>query len=430
MVETRGVELRAKYACEQKAQKRQAYWEEIEVLTKRSLAGAALALALSFSPALAQKKYDPGASDSEIRLGQTVPHSGPGSLYGVIGRMGEAYFQALNDKGGINGRKIKFFTLDDSYSAPKTVEATRKLVEQDEVLALFGSLGTAPQSAVQKYLNTKKVPQLLLNTGAGRWNDPKNFPWTTSGLLVYPTEGRILARYILQKKPDAKIAILFQNDEFGRDYIKGLKEGLANQSRASIVSEIGYELTEPTVDGQMIKLASSGADVLFNVSTGKATSQSIKKLSEMTWKPLHIVVSTSNGRSILSAAGLDAAKGIVSAQYNKDLGAPRWADDPAVKDFQALREKYLPTVTADNTIAFQAYSMASVMAEILRRCGDNLTRENVMKQATNLKGFAAPAFLPGVTYAFTPEDYSSIKTLYIGTFNGKDWDIADKPISE
>lgn len=394
-------------------------------------AGAILiagALALASTAATAQKKYDPGASNTEIKIGQTVPHSGSGSLYGVIGRAQEAYFKSVNEKGGVNGRKVVFMTLDDSYSAPKTVEATRKLVEQDEVLAMWGSLGTAPQSAVQKYLNQKKIPQLHLNTGAGRWNNPKEFPWTTPGLPLYPTEGAIHARYLASVKPGAKVAILYQNDEFGRDFMNSFKAALGDKGK--IVAEAGYELTDATIDSQMVKLQSSGADTLFNISTGKATSQSIKKMAEMGWKPLHLLVSTSAGQSILAAAGLDAAKGLVTPLYIKDLSAPKWANDPAVKEFQAFREKYLPNVAADNSIAFISWSAAHTLHRILEKCGDELTHENVLKQATNLTGYAAPAFLPGVVYSTTPTDYAPIKTVFMSTFNGKDWDVPEKPFTE
>ncbi len=395
-----------------------------------ALMATTIALALAAPAAHAQKKYDPGASDTEIKIGQTVPHSGPGSLYGVIGRAQEAYFKALNEKGGINGRKVTFLTLDDSYSAPKTVEATRKLVEQDEVLAMWGSLGTAPQSAVQKYLNQKKIPQLHLNTGAGRWNNPKEFPWTTPGLPLYPTEGAIHARYLASVKPEAKVAILYQNDEFGRDFMNAFKAALAETGKGKVIAEAGYELTDATIDSQMVKLQASGADTFFNISTGKATSQSIKKVAEMGWKPLHLLVSTSNGQSILNAAGVEAAKGIVSPLYIKDLSAPKWANDPAVKDFQTFREKYLPNVAADNSIAFISWSAAHTLQRILEKCGDDLTHDNVLKQATNLAGYAAPAFLPGVVYSTTPTDYAPIKTLYMSTFNGKDWDVPEKPVTQ
>ncbi|MEW6645428.1 MAG: ABC transporter substrate-binding protein [Pseudomonadota bacterium] len=396
------------------------------------IAAAAATAALSASTRRVRAaKYDPGASDTEIKLGQTIPHSGPGSLYGVLGRTGLAYFDMLNQKGGINGRKITFLTLDDAYSAPKCVEATRRLVEQEEVLALFGSLGTAPQTAVHKYLNSKGVPQLLLNTGASKWNDPKTFKWTTAGLPLYPTEARILARHVLNVKPDAKVGILYQNDDFGRDFLGPFKQVLANAGgRAKVIMETTYDLTDPTIDSQLINLSKSGADVFYNITTGKATSQSIRKVAELGWKPLHLLSAGSTGRSILNAAGLENAAGIVAISYIKDYGAPRWAKDADVMAFDELRKASLPNVDPDNSIAFVGYGQAVTMAEILRRCGDELTRANVMKQATTLAGFRAPHFLDGVSYSYTPDDYTSIKTLYIQTFNGKDWEISDKPVTE
>ncbi|PZA11429.1 branched-chain amino acid ABC transporter substrate-binding protein [Rhodopseudomonas palustris] len=395
-------------------------------------AAAVVAATLTIGTATAaDKKYDPGASDTEIKIGQTVPHSGPGSLYGVLGRVGEAYFQMLNEKGGINGRKVKFITLDDSYSAPKAVEATRRLVEQEEVLALYGSLGTAPQTAVHKYLNSKKVPQLLLNTGASKWNDPKHFKWTMAGLPLYPTEARILAKHVIAVKPDAKVAILYQNDDFGRDFLGPFKKVLEDAGgKAKVVAEASYDLTEPTIDSQIINLSKSGADVFFNITTGKATSQSIRKISEIGWKPLHLLSAGSTGRSILNAAGLDNAKGIVAIRYSKEVGVPRFENDPDVKAFEELRAKYLPNVDKDNTIAYAGYGQAVTMAEILRRCGDNLTRENVLKQAASLKGFHSPYFLDGIDYSYTPDDYTPMKTLYIATFNGTDWDVSEKPFTE
>jgi ABC-type branched-subunit amino acid transport system substrate-binding protein len=381
--------------------------------------------------AAAEKKYDPGASDTEIKLGQTVPHSGPGSLYGVLGRVGEAYFQMINDKGGLNGRKIKFLTLDDAYSAPKCVEATRRLVEQEEVLALYGSLGTAPQTAVHKYLNSKGVPQLLLNTGASKWNDPKNYKWTMAGLPLYPTEARILAKHVLGVKPEAKIGILYQNDDFGRDFLGPFKKTLADAGgKAQVIMEQTYDLTDPTIDSQIINLSKSGADTFYNITTGKATSQSVRKVAEVGWKPLQLLSAGSTGRSILSAAGFENAKDIVAIRYAKDAGVPRWANDPEAMGFEALRKQYLPNVDPDNTIAYAGYGQVVTMTEILRRCGDELTRENVLKQAANLHGFHSPFFLDGVTYDYTPDDYTPMKTLYISIFNGSDWDISDKPVTE
>lgn len=397
-------------------------------LIKTAAAGAAVG---AFGRRALAKSYDPGASDTEIKIGQTVPHSGPGSLYGVLGRIGNAYFEMLNEKGGINGRKVTFLSMDDAYSAPKCVEATRRLVEQEEVLALYGSLGTAPQTAVHKYLNGKGVPQLLLNTGASKWNDPKTYKWTMAGLPLYPTEARILAKHMLRVKPDGKVGILYQNDDFGRDFLGPFKKVLADAGgKAKVVMETTYDLTDPTIDSQLINLSKSGADVFYNITTGKATSQAIRKVAELGWKPLHLLSAGSTGRSILHAAGLENAAGVVAIRYAKEVGVPRWEKDADVLGFEALRKKYLPTVEPDNTIAYAGYGQAATMAEILRRCGDDLTRANVMKQATTLAGFHSPYFLDGVSYSYTPDDYTPMKTLYISIFNGKDWDISDKPVSE
>src|SRR3981189_1212479 len=401
--------------------------------SRRGFCATAIATILvsATSVRAAEKKYDPGASDTEIKLGQTVPHSGPGSLYGVIGRVGEAYFQMLNEKGGINGRQIKFLTMDDAYSAPKCVEATRRLVEQEEVLALFGTLGTAPQTAVHKYLNSKGVPQLLLNTGASKWNDPKNNKWTMAGLPLYPTEARILAKYVLSVKPNAKIAILYQNDDFGRDFLGPFKQVLADAGgNAKVIAEATYDLTEPTIDSQLINLAKSGADVFYNITTGKATSQSIRRVAELGWKPLQLLSAGSTGRSILSAAGFENAAGIVAIRYAKEVGVPRWEKDKDAMAFEALRAKYLPNVDPDNTIAYAGYGQAVTIAQNLRRCGDACTRANVLRQATTLAGFHSPYFLDGVTFSYTPDDYTPMKTLYISIFSGKDWAISDKPVTE
>jgi ABC-type branched-subunit amino acid transport system substrate-binding protein len=404
--------------------------------SRRDVGAAALAtIASSVLPApylwAAEKKYDAGASDTEIKIGQTVPHSGPGSLYGVLGRVGEAYFQMLNEGGGINGRKVNFLTLDDAYSAPKCVEATRRLVEQEEVLALYGSLGTAPQTAVHKYLNSKGVPQLLLNTGASKWNNPKEYKWTMAGLPLYPTEARILARHVVNTKPNAKVGILYQNDDFGRDFLGPFKKVLADAGgTASVIMEQTYDLTDPTVDSQLINLSKSGADVFYNISTGKASSQSIRKVAELGWKPLQLLSAGSTGKSILSAAGFENAKDIVSISYAKDAGPGRWEKDPGPMAFEELRKKYLPNIAPDNTIAYAGYGQAVTMGEILRRCGDDLTRANVLKQASNLNGFHSPFFLDGVTYSYTPDDYTPMKTLFIQVFNGKDWDVSDKPVVE
>jgi ABC-type branched-subunit amino acid transport system substrate-binding protein len=404
--------------------------------TRRQFGATALATILVSSVSApyvraAEKTYDPGATDSEIKLGQTIPHSGPGSLYGVLGRVGEAYFQSLNENGGINGRKINFLTLDDAYSAPKCVEATRRLVEQEEVLALFGSLGTAPQTAVHKYLNSKGVPQLLLNTGASKWNDPKNNKWTMAGLPLYPTEARILARHVVAVKPEAKVGILYQNDDFGRDFLAPFKQVLADAGgTAKVILEQTYDLTDPTVDSQLINLSKSGADVFYNISTGKATSQSVRRAAELGWKPLQLLSAGSVGRSILSAAGFENAAGCVAIRYSKEAGPGRWEKDKDAMAFEALRAKYLPMVDPDNTIAYAGYGQAVTMGEILRRCGDELTRANVLKHATTLAGYHSPFFLDDINYSYTPDDYSPMKTLHISSFDGKDWQISEKAVSE
>lgn len=394
---------------------------------KKLCGGVALTLLLGAAPALAEKKYDPGATDTTIKVGQTVPHSGPGSPYGVLGRAATAYFEMLNDtKGGINGRKVTLLSLDDAYSPPKTVEATRRLVESEQVLALFSSLGTATQAAVQKYLNAKGVPQLLLNTGAGRWNDPKNFPWTTPGLPMYATEAQILAKYIQTHVKEPKIGILAQHDELGKEFTRELRTALGPDANKLIVAEESYELSDPTIDSQIVKLKNAGANVFFNVTTGKATSQSIRKVVEIGWKPLHVIMSGSTSTNLLQAAGLENATGMVTVKYRRNAGDPQWADDQALKDFEAFRAKYLPNIDPTNDLAFIGYAQAYVMAKILEMCGDDLTRANVLKQATNLKDLTSPALLPGVSYNTRPDDYSPFKTLYVAVFDGKFWKTSEK----
>ncbi|WP_398472133.1 ABC transporter substrate-binding protein [Tardiphaga sp.] len=377
------------------------------------LAGGALA---------ADKKYSEGATDTEVKLGQTMPYSGPLSIHGIQGRTEVAYFKMLNEeKGGINGRKINLISLDDAFSPPKTVEQTRKLVEDDGVLALFGSSGTAAQSAVQKYLNGKGIPQLLLSTGANKWNQPKTFKWSTPAFHLYGTEGEILAKYLLSTKPDAKVAILMQNDDFGRDYVAGFKKGLGDKAAKMIVKEVPYELTDPTLDSQIAQLKSSGADVFFNVSLGKASSQSFKKAYELDWKPLQLVVSPSVGRQFLEAAGLNAVTGIIAATPYKQVSSPRFANDPDVLAYQAFMKKYLPNEDPKNEIGFAVYSFAYVMGKIIEACGDELTRENLLYHATHLTDLKAPSLLPGTTYNTSPDNYVPFKRLVVQKFDGQDW---------
>ncbi|KYH00391.1 ABC transporter substrate-binding protein [Bradyrhizobium sp. DOA1] len=372
--------------------------------------------------AAAEKKYDEGASDAEVKLGQTMPYSGPLSIHGIQGRTEVAYFKMLNEeKGGINGRKINLISLDDAFSPPKTVEQTRKLVESDGVLALFGSSGTAAQSSVQKYLNGKGIPQLLVSTGANKWNQPKAFKWSTPAFHLYGTEGEILAKYLLSVKPDAKVAILMQNDDFGRDYVSGFKKGLGDKASAMIVKEVTYELTDPTMDSQVAQLKSSGADVFFNVSLGKAASQSMKKAHELDWKAMQLVVSPSVGRQFLEAAGLDSVNGIIAATPYKQVSSPKWAEDPDVVAYQAFMKKYLPGEDPKNEIGFAVYSFAYIMGKIIEACGDNLTRENLLYQATHLNNVPAPSLLPGTTYNTTPDNYVPFKRLVVQKFDGNDW---------
>jgi len=398
----------------------------------RALVAGVIAAAMTLSsPAWAQSKtqgkaYDVGASDAEIKIGQTIPHSGPGAPYGVIGRSMKAYFDMLNEtKGGINGRKVIFLSMDDAYSTPKTVEQTRKLVEQDGVLALFGSTSSAGQLAVQKYLNGKGVPQLYLFTGASRWNNPKEFPWTVPGQALYPTEGHILAKYALKKVSEPKVALLYQNDEFGRDYVKGFREALGDRADKLIIAEAPYDLTDPTIDSQVLKLYQSGANIVLNASTGKASSQAIRKMAELGWKPLHLISSTAVGAPMINAAGKENAVGLTTARTFRSLGSPEWANDPEILQFHAFRKKYLPNVDPDNDLAFVAYSAATVLALGLERCGDDLTRKNLLKQMTSMNGVKAPALLPGVTYSATPDDYTPFRKLYISVFDGEQWKQED-----
>ncbi len=387
---------------------------------------AALATAVVFSTsgaALAQKKYDAGASDTEIKIGNIVPYSGPASAYGVIGKTEEAYFNKINAEGGINGRKIKFISYDDSYSPPKAVEQARKLVESDEVLLIFNALGTPSNSAIQKYLNAKKVPQLFVATGASKWNDPKNFPWTMGWQPSYESEAHIYAKYLLQEKPDGKIGVLYQNDDFGKDYLKGLKDGLADKS-SMIVAEEGYETSEPSIDNHIVRLKASGADVFISVTTPKFAAQAIKRLAEIDWHPLHIVsnVSASVG-GVLRPAGFENSQGILSSAYAKDGSDPQWDNDPGMKKFYAFLEKYYPEGDRLNASTVYGYGVAQTLVQVLKQCGDDLTRENVMKQAATLNDFEPDTLLPGIKINTSPTDFAPIKQLQMMRFKGEKWEL-------
>jgi ABC-type branched-subunit amino acid transport system substrate-binding protein len=386
-------------------------------------------LAVATSATMAQKKYDTGASDTEIKIGNIVPYSGPASAYGVVGKAMGAVFKKVNDDGGINGRKINFISYDDAYSPPKAVEQARKLIESDEVLFLFGTLGTASNTAIQKYVNGKKVPQLFVATGATKWNDPKSFPWTMGWLPSYQSESRIYAKYLTKEKPAAKIAVLYQNDDMGKDYLKGLKEGLANDP-SRIVAEESYEVSEPTIDSHVVRLKSLNPDVIIFFTTPKFGAQGIKKLGEMSWKPVTIVSNVSaSTATVMRPAGLENSQGVLSAAYAKDAGDPQWKDDSGMKAFDELLAKYLPDTNRVDASAMTGYNMATTMVEVLRRCGDNLTRENVMKQAASLKQFPQGGLLPGITLTTGPDDFQPIEQLQLMQFKDERWQLFGDVIS-
>jgi branched-chain amino acid transport system substrate-binding protein len=390
---------------------------------------ATAVIAVSCGTAFAQKKYDTGATDTEIKVGNIMPYSGPASAYGVIGKTEEAYFKKINAEGGINGRKINFISYDDAYSPPKAVEQARKLVESDEVLVVFNPLGTPSNSAIQKYLNSKKVPQLFVATGATKWNDPKDFPWTMGWQPSYQSEAHIYAKYLMKEKPDGKVAILYQNDDFGKDYLKGLKDGLGAKA-SMIIAEEGYETTEPTIDGHIVKLKSTGADVFISITTPKFAAQAIKKLAEIDWKPMHIVsnVSSSVG-GVIKPAGFENAQGILSAAYAKDGADPQWDNDPGMKKFFAFLEKYYPEGNKIDGSVVYGYGAAQTMVKVLQMCGDNLTRENVMKQAASLKDFEPDTLLPGVKINTSATDFAPIKQLQMMRFKGEKWELFGNIIS-
>jgi branched-chain amino acid transport system substrate-binding protein len=395
----------------------------------RIAALATAVITLTSGAALAQKKYDTGATDTEIKIGNIMPYSGPASAYGVIGKTEEAYFKKINAEGGINGRKINFVTYDDGYSPPKAVEQARKLVESDEVLAVFNPLGTPSNSAIQKYLNAKKVPQLFVATGATKWNDPKDFPWTIGWQPSYQSEAHIYAKYLMKEKPDAKIAILFQNDDFGKDYLKGLKEGLGAKA-SMIIAEESYETTEPSIDSHIVKLKSTGADVFISITTPKFAAQAIKKLAEIDWKPMHIVsnVSSSVG-GVIKPAGFENSQGILSAAYAKDGADPQWDNDPGMKKFFAFLEKYYPDANKLDGSVVYGYGVAQTLVKVLEMCGDNLTRENVMKQAASLKDFTPDTLLPGVKINTSATNFAPITQLQMMRFKGEKWDLFGNIIS-
>jgi len=384
---------------------------------------AVLSLAFASPAALAQKKYDQGASDTEIRIGNTNPYSGPASAYGTIGKAIGAYFKMVNEQGGVSGRKVNFISYDDGYSPPKTVEMVRKLVEQDNVLFVFQTLGTPCNTAIHKYMNMTKVPQLHVATGATKWNDPKNFPYTMGWQPNYQTEGRVYAAHILKNSPNAKIGILYQNDDYGKDYLKGMKDGLGAKV-SMIVKEVSYEVSDPTVDSQIVQLQASGADTFFNITIPKFAAQAIRKAYDIGWKPVHYLnnVSTSIATT-LTTAGLDKSVGILSSGYLKDQTDKQWANDPAIKAWEAFMKKYYPEGSLLDNSNVYAYTVASTLHQVLKQAGDNLTRDNIIKQASSMKGFRVETMLPGISINTDQDDFAPIESVQLMKFDGKKWEF-------
>jgi ABC-type branched-subunit amino acid transport system substrate-binding protein len=390
----------------------------------RTFGLSGLIIAAATASAIAQKKYDPGVTDTEIKIGNIMPYSGPASAYGVIGRTEAAYFRKINAEGGINGRKINFISYDDAYSPPKAVEQARKLVESDEVFLIFNSLGTPSNTAIQKYMNAKKVPQLFVATGATKWNDPKNFPWTMSWQPNYQNEARIYAKYILKEKPNARIAVLYQNDDYGKDYLIGLKDGLGDKAASLIVAEDAYEVAEPTIDSHVVKMKSLKADVFVNITTPKFAAQAIRKAAEIGWKPMHFlnVVSTSIG-AVIKPAGFENAQGIISVAFLMDPLDPQWKDDPGMKAFDEFLARDFPEGNRADSLVVTGFNVAQTLVQVLKQCGENLTRENVMKQAANLKDFRTTNLLPGIAINTSPLDFAPIKQLQLRRFKGERWEL-------
>ena len=400
------------------------------IFRSATLALGAAALVCAASTALAQKKYDTGASDTEIKLGMAMPYSGPASSYGIVGKVNEAYFKMVNDKGGINGRKVKLISYDDQYTPPRTTEVVRKLVEQDEVLAVYGNLGSASNAAIMRYMNAKKVPHLLLGVGADRFNDPKGAPWTTPYMPSYEGEGALYAKNILKTLPGARIAVLYQNDDMGKDLLKGLKKGLGDKA-SMVVAEASFEMADPTVDSQIIKLQASGADVFVNFATARFAAQAIRKVYDIGWRPKqqYLTYVSAYVKMTLEPAGLDKSKGIMAMAFFKDAVQPRWAADPATQEFLAFMKKYAADQDIHNAAAVYGYGVAQSMEHVLKAAGDNLTRDNVLKQATSMQGLATGMLLPGITMTTSPTDYWPFNTLQLVQFNGKEFEPMGQSIA-
>jgi branched-chain amino acid transport system substrate-binding protein len=388
----------------------------------RSIRLLALVLSLLLALSLPALAADPGVTATEVKIGNTNPYSGPASAYGAIGKAIAAYFKKVNEEGGVNGRKINFVSYDDGYSPPRTVEMVRKLVEQDEVLFVFQTLGTPTNTAIHKYMNQKKVPHLFVATGATKWGNPKDFPWTMGWQPTYQTEGHIYAQYVLKNVKDAKIGILYQNDDYGKDYLKGFKDGLGDKARQLIVLEQSYEVTDPTVDSQVANLKNSGANVFFNVTTPKFAAQAIKKAHDLDWKPLHLLNNVSASiAAVLKPAGLDASKGLITALYQKDYDDPQWKNDPGMKAWEAWMKKYNPEANVHDGFNIYAYNVSQTLVHVLKQCGNDLSRANVMKQAASIKDLALPMLLPGVKLNTSPTDFYPVEQEQLARFNGERW---------
>jgi branched-chain amino acid transport system substrate-binding protein len=395
------------------------------MFTRRSfLQSSAAAAAFAATAGSARADNAPGVTDAAIKIGQTMPYSGPASAYGVIGRTEAAYFRMINEQGGINGRKINLISLDDGYSPPKTVEQVRRLVEQEQVAFLFNTLGTAPNAAIRQYLNDNKVPQLFVSTGASMFSDPKHFPWTMGFNPNYQTEGHIYGKYILATKPDAKISVLYQNDGFGKDYLIGLKEALGADRAGMIVKEASYETSEPTIDSQIVTLQGSGADVIVIATTPKFGAQAIRKTFDLGWTPVRIISNVSSSvNAALKPAGLEKSKGLITATYGKDPNDPRWKDDPGLKEWKDFTTKYMSATEFTDLNAVYGFSAAATMVQVLKQCGNDLSRENIMKEAANIKNLQGPMSLPGATINTSPDNYSPIRQMQLSMFNGESWDL-------
>lgn len=392
---------------------------------------AALAAGLVSTGALAQKQYDPGTSDTEIRIGMSMPYSGPVSSYGIIGKVNDAYFKMVNERGGINGRQVRFVSYDDQYNPAKATEVVRRMVEQDEVLAVYGNLGSAANAGLMRYMHAKKVPHILLGVGAERFSDPASFPWTMPFMPSYDAEGRLYAQNILKTKPDARIAVLYQNDDFGKDLLKGLKAGLGDKAKTMIVGEASFEISDPTVDSQIIKLQGSGANVFVNFATARFAAQAIRKVWDIGWRPdqQYLTYVSAYVKMTLEPAGLDKSKGIMAMAFFKDAVQPRWANDPATQEFLAFMKKYAPGEDVTNAASVYGYCVAQTMAHILKQSGDRLTRENVLKQAASLKDFRPGLLLPGLAMNTSPTDYWPFGALQLVQFNGKEFEPIGQSIA-